>query len=91
MIKETACLLMLLCCVLCAAEGRWTASSHGMDVPFRSWQAEGAWAGTGVLAQVPGYNGKGEQKLEAYSLFPQIMMHGILPSSLNASAGSAGR
>ena len=65
MIKETACLLMLLCCVLSAAEEQWVVSSHGMDVPFSSWQAEGAKADTGVLVLVPGYNGKGEQMLDA--------------------------
>lgn len=36
-----------------------------MNVPFRSWQAEGDKAGTGVLVLVPGYNGKGEQMLDA--------------------------
>jgi len=40
-------------------------SARGMDVPFRSWQAEGAGASTGVLVLVPGYNGKGEQILDA--------------------------
>lgn len=40
-------------------------SSHGMNVPFCSWQAEGAKAGTGVLVLVPGYNGTGEQMLDA--------------------------
>lgn len=65
MIKKNACLLLLLCCVLSAAEEQWAVSSHGMNVPFRSWQAEGARAGTGVLVLVPGYNGKGEQMLDA--------------------------
>lgn len=64
MIKKTACLLLLFCCVLSAAEEQWVVSSHGMDVLFRSWQAEGARAGTGVLVLVPGYNGKGEQMLD---------------------------
>jgi poly(3-hydroxybutyrate) depolymerase len=37
-----------------------------MDVPFSSWQAEGAGTGTGgVLVLIPGYNGKGEQMLDA--------------------------
>ena len=65
MIKETACLLMLLHCVLSAAEEQWAVSSRDMDVPFRSWQADGAKAGAGVLVLVPGYNGKGEQMLDA--------------------------
>ena len=41
------------------------ASSRGMNVPFSSWQAEGSRASTGVLVLVPGYNGKGEQMLDA--------------------------
>ena len=64
MIKKIAYMLMLLCCALSAAEDQWVVSSHGMDVPFKSWQAEGARAGTGVLVLVPGYNGKGEQMLD---------------------------
>ena len=65
MIKKTALMLQLLYCVLSAAEERWTVSSRGMDVPFRSWQAEEARAGAGVLVLVPGYNGRGEQMLDA--------------------------
>ncbi len=65
MIKETACLLILLCCVLPAAEEQWGVSSHGMDVRFNSWQAEGAKSSAGVLVLVPGYNGKGDQMLDA--------------------------
>ena len=64
MIKGAVCFLMLLCCVLSAAEEQWAVSSHGMDVPFISWQAEGAKAGAGVLVLVPGYNGKGEEMLD---------------------------
>ncbi len=65
MIKETACLLLFFCRVLSAAEEQWVVTSHSMDVPFRSWQAEGAKAGTGVLVLVPGYNGDGEKMLDA--------------------------
>jgi dienelactone hydrolase len=65
MIKETACLLSFLCCVLSAAEEQWAVSSRGMDVPFNSWHAEGDKPGAGVLVLVPGYNGKGEQMLDA--------------------------
>jgi pimeloyl-ACP methyl ester carboxylesterase len=36
-----------------------------MNVPFNSWQAGEAKACTGVLVLVPGYNGKGEQMLDA--------------------------
>ena len=43
---------MLLCRVLSAAEEQWAVSSRGVDVPFSSWQAEGAGAGTGVLVLV---------------------------------------
>ncbi len=64
MIKQTACFLTLFCCVLSAAEEQWTVASHGMNVPFSSWQADGAKARTGVLVLVPGYNGKGEQMLD---------------------------
>ena len=64
MIKEITLMLLLLCCVLTAAEEPWTVSSHGMNVPFRSWQAEGARTDAGVLVLVPGYNGKGEQMLD---------------------------
>jgi len=64
MIKETACVLFFFCCVLSAAEEQWAVSSRGMDVPFRSWQAEGTKASTNVLVLVPGYNGKGEQMLD---------------------------
>ncbi len=65
MIRETACLLSFLCCVLSAAEERWVVSSRGMDVPFSSWQAEEARPGAGVLVLVPGYNGSGGQMLDA--------------------------
>ncbi len=65
MIKQTVSLLTMLCCALSAAEEKWAVSSRGMDVPFRSWQAEGAKAGAGALVLVPGYNGKGEQMLDA--------------------------
>jgi poly(3-hydroxybutyrate) depolymerase len=65
MFKETACLLHFLCGVLSAAEEQWLVSAHDMNVAFRSWQAEGGKAGTGVLVLVPGYNGKGEQMLDA--------------------------
>ena len=33
MIKETACLFILLCCVLSAAEESRAVSSHGLDAP----------------------------------------------------------
>ena len=65
MIRETAGLLSFLCCVLSAAEERWAVSAHGMNVPFNSWQPGEARASTGVLVLVPGYNGKGEQMLDA--------------------------
>jgi poly(3-hydroxybutyrate) depolymerase len=65
MIKTIICVFTLLCCVLSAAEEQWTVSSRGMDVPFRSWQAEGAKAGTGVLVLVPGFNGEGAKMLDA--------------------------
>ncbi len=65
MIKETAYTLILLCCVLSAAEEQWAISSHGLNVPFRSWQTEGAKASTGVLVLVPGYNGDGAKMLDA--------------------------
>jgi hypothetical protein len=53
MIKQTACLLILLSRVLSAAEEQWAVSARGMDVPFSSWQAAGAGSGTGVLVLVP--------------------------------------
>ncbi|MDP3849940.1 MAG: hypothetical protein Q8Q59_05505 [Luteolibacter sp.] len=53
MIQQTACLLILLIRFLSAAEEQWAVSSHGLDVPFRSWEAEGAGAGGGVLVQEP--------------------------------------
>lgn len=65
MIKINVFLLLLFCGVKSAAEEPWSVSARGMDVPFRSWQAEGARAGTGVLVLVPGYNGNGEQMLDA--------------------------
>jgi dienelactone hydrolase len=59
-------LLSLSFCVLSAAEEQWVISSHGMDVPFNSWHADGASIGIGgVLVLVPGYNGKGGQMLDA--------------------------
>ncbi len=54
MIKETAFMLLLLCCVLSAAEEQWVVSSHGMNVPFNSWQAEGARPGTGGVLVLNG-------------------------------------
>jgi pimeloyl-ACP methyl ester carboxylesterase len=65
MIKETVCLLILLSRVLSATEEQWTVSSHGLDVPFRSWEAEGARAGAKALVLVPGYNGDGAGMLDA--------------------------
>jgi poly(3-hydroxybutyrate) depolymerase len=65
MIRQTACLLILLCRVLSAAEEQWVVSSHGMEVPFSSWKAEGTKTGTGVLVLVPGYNGDGGRMLDA--------------------------
>jgi dienelactone hydrolase len=65
MIQATACFLTFLCCVLSAAEEQWVVSSRGMNVLFHSWHAEGAKSGAGVLVLVPGYNGKGEQMLDA--------------------------
>ncbi len=65
MIKETACLLILLCCVLHAAEEQWVVSSQGMNVSFSSWRDDGAKASAGVLVLVPGYTGKGDQMLDA--------------------------
>lgn len=65
MIKTIACFLTLPCCVLSAGEEQWVVSARGMDVPFRSWQAEEARADTRVLVLVPGYNGRGEQMLDA--------------------------
>jgi hypothetical protein len=53
MIKQTACLLILLIRFLSGTEEQWAVSSRGLDVPFRSWEAEGAGAGTGVLVQKP--------------------------------------
>jgi hypothetical protein len=53
MTKETACVFILLCRVLLATEEQWAVSTHGQDVPFQSWQAEGAEAVTGVLVLVP--------------------------------------
>ena len=53
MIKQTACLLILLSRVLSAGEEQWAVSSRGLDVPFRSWEAEGAGADTGVHVLVP--------------------------------------
>jgi pimeloyl-ACP methyl ester carboxylesterase len=47
------------------AEDQWVVSAGRMDVPFISWQADGAKVGTGVLVLIPGYNGKGEQMLDA--------------------------
>ncbi len=64
--RLSICLLMRLCCALSAAEEQWTVSSHGMDVPFQSWRAEKSKASAGVLVLVPGYNGKGEQMLDAH-------------------------
>jgi poly(3-hydroxybutyrate) depolymerase len=60
--------LICLCLLPALATGReevWTVSSHGLDVPFGSWQADGAAARTGVLVLVPGFNGKCEQMLDA--------------------------
>ncbi|NJR42902.1 MAG: hypothetical protein HC767_09830 [Akkermansiaceae bacterium] len=65
MTRGITCLLVLLCFVLSAAEERWVISSHGMDVSFSSWQADGVKVGAGVLVLVPGYNGKGEDMLDA--------------------------
>jgi hypothetical protein len=53
MIKQTVCILLFLCRVLSAVEEPWAVSSRGLDVPFRSWEAEGAGAGAGVLVQEP--------------------------------------
>jgi pimeloyl-ACP methyl ester carboxylesterase len=64
MIRRIFCILTLLCCVLSASDEQWAVSNHGMNVPFKSWQAEGARVSTGVLVLVPGYNGKGEQMLD---------------------------
>ncbi len=65
MIKETARMLMSLCCVLSAAEGQWVVSGHGMDVQFSTWRDDGAKASAGVLVLVPGYNSKGKQMPDA--------------------------
>jgi dienelactone hydrolase len=65
MIIRVSGMLVCFCCMLSAAEEQWTVSSRGMDVPFRSWQAEGTKSGAGVLVLVPGYNGKGERMLDA--------------------------
>jgi poly(3-hydroxybutyrate) depolymerase len=64
MIKATACILSLLCCVLFAAEEQWAVALRGRDVPFRMWRADGAKA-AGVLVLVPGYNGDGAGMLDA--------------------------
>ena len=48
-----------------AEEESWTIAANGQDVTFRSWEAEGAGAGTGVLVLVPGYNGDGARMLDA--------------------------
>ena len=64
MIKATACVLSLLCCVLSAAEEQWAVPLHGRDVPFRMWRADGAKA-AGVLVLVPGFNGDGAGMLDA--------------------------
>ena len=53
-----------LCCAGSATEERWTVSSHGLKVLFRTWHTEGAKAGTGVLVLVPGYNGDGKRMLD---------------------------
>jgi poly(3-hydroxybutyrate) depolymerase len=65
MILKIASVFVCFCSVMFAAEEQWSISSHGMNVPFSSWQAEGAKAGAGVLVLVPGYNGKGEEMLDA--------------------------
>jgi hypothetical protein len=57
MTKQTVCVLILLGRVLSAAEEQWEVSSHGLDVPFRSWEAEGARAGAKALVLVPGCKG----------------------------------
>ena len=65
MIRRAAFISMFLCRVLLAGEEQWTVSTHGMSVPFRSWEAEGARAGAGVLVLIPGYNGDGARMLDA--------------------------
>lgn len=61
----TAIIFFSLHCVALAGEEQWAVSSRGLDVPFSSWEAEGAGAGTGVLVLVPGYNGDGAGMLDA--------------------------
>ena len=65
MIQQITYLLSLLCGVLSAAEEQWVVVSHGLNVPFHSWRADGAKASHGVLVLVPGYNGAGAQMLDA--------------------------
>lgn len=66
MIKTFTFILCLLGSVSTAAEHSWVVSAQGMKVWFQSFQSNEAKAKTrGVLVLVPGYNGLGQEMLDA--------------------------